>query len=309
MYYSRRLGSYPYDMFFNPSLDVQYSGTKGTAWNMALDANGNWIVYIWTTGTLTIANDVNVDVFCVGGGGGGMGYWGSDSDYQYPGGGGGGGRCATVKQVPLVKGVYTCSIGAGGVGGYILTGQTQKSSTSGGTTSIVKDGITFASSSGGTRSAGHAGGAGGSGGGGGGNNRGGNTDSNGGTGGSNGTKGGTSRYAGATGDGQTVKVYGLDDVQTVKSTMAFGVTALTNDPYDGGGYYYAPGGGGGNCHANGGSAAYGKSYYFNDRNALTFKCDIYHKAAPNIGSGGGGISNDYAGGNGSSGLIILRNAR
>lgn len=93
-----------------------------------------------SSGTLTVYQDIYVDVFLVGGGGGGgAGYsaeytdeYNPNSQYQYThddhdwGGGGGGGYTETQSGIVLPEGTYTVTIGAGGA-----------SSSDGGTTQLT----------------------------------------------------------------------------------------------------------------------------------------------------------------------------
>lgn len=79
------------------------------------DGDGNWRIKFLTSGTLTVTNDADIDVFLVGGGGGGVPYKGHTSDVG--GNGGGGGYTKTVKNLKLVDGnSYQITIGAGGIG-------------------------------------------------------------------------------------------------------------------------------------------------------------------------------------------------
>lgn len=81
------------------------------------DGDGNWRVKFLTSGILTVAKDVDIDIFAVGGGGNGGDFAttikiGSSSVY-HGGGGGGGGYTTTVKNITLKKGKeYTVTVGA-----------------------------------------------------------------------------------------------------------------------------------------------------------------------------------------------------
>ncbi len=79
-----------------------YTGT----YTIIDEEDGNWKIKFLSSGSLTMLNDVDIDLFMVGGGGGG-----------YVGGGGAGGYTATLRQIPLTAGVYVITIGAGATGG------------------------------------------------------------------------------------------------------------------------------------------------------------------------------------------------
>lgn len=74
------------------------------------DGDGNWRIKFLQSGTLTVAEDVHVDIFAVGGGGNGATVtYSSDSGR----GGGGGGYTKTVRNIKLEKDkTYTVAIGA-----------------------------------------------------------------------------------------------------------------------------------------------------------------------------------------------------
>lgn len=137
----------------------------------------NWKIKFLTSGTLTLAEERNVDVFLVGGGGGG-------GTTGITGGAGGGGYTTTQKGIKAKQGVaYQITIGAGGKNG--------SPGVAGGSTSAF--GFTAAGGKGAVT--GGYGGAGGSGGGG-----------SGGIGGSDGTNGEPSSMGG-TGQGRTTREF------------------------------------------------------------------------------------------------------
>ena len=111
-------------------------------------------MHLLTSGTLTIQQDAEYDLFCVGGGGGGVG----SSNYHY--GAGAGGYTATAKGIELnADDVINVTIGSGGLSGSSKGG-------AGGTTSFA--GATKLAAEGGTNArrvnytyAGHNGGSGG----------------------------------------------------------------------------------------------------------------------------------------------------
>ncbi|MGM9877933.1 MAG: InlB B-repeat-containing protein [Bacilli bacterium] len=83
----------------------------------------NFKIKFLTSGTLTLNSSLNIDAFLVGGGGGG-----NTSDTGV-GGAGAGGYANTIKDVTLLDGEYTITIGAGGGRGA-----------KGGTTSVMQNG-------------------------------------------------------------------------------------------------------------------------------------------------------------------------
>lgn len=73
------------------------------------DPEGSWVLYLFTSGTLTVESDFGpVDIFYLSGGSGGGGSMSH---------GGGGGFTRTLKQIGLYTGSYPAVIGAGGASG------------------------------------------------------------------------------------------------------------------------------------------------------------------------------------------------
>lgn len=87
-------------------LEFNYTGN----YSLEGDPAGDWVLYLLTTGTLTIHYAENVDFHAVGGGGGGSGY----TAYFYIGLTGGGGYTTTIKNQALSTNTYYCKIGNGG---------------------------------------------------------------------------------------------------------------------------------------------------------------------------------------------------
>lgn len=195
----------------DPNTALSYTGTK----SIINDGGGNWRVKFLTSGTLTVSQNVIIDIFLVGGGGGG-------GQAAVNGGGGGAGYTSTHTNITLSKDVsYSVVIGSSGA-----------KRGNGGSTSISVLGY---SANGGYGSTTSAGGNGGSGGGGDGGE---NNSSTGTSGGSNGGDGGIG-HSGAAGTGQGT------------TTREFAET--TGDLYAGGGagawdiaQSYGGAGGGGN---------------------------------------------------------------
>lgn len=106
--------------------------------------------YFLTSGTLTVKKTVEVDIFLVGGGGGGQsaGCYNSDGvSKDRMGGGGGGGYTATQSGVTLPAGAYTVTIGAGGAG--LAQYETQYAAGDGGSTSFAGGEIEYTVNGGG----------------------------------------------------------------------------------------------------------------------------------------------------------------
>ena len=208
--------------------------------------------------------------FVVGGGGGGSSNCGSPA---YGGGGGGGGRTATSGNISVTPGAQVqCTIGGGGAGKSGL----RQNGAGGGSTSFGS----YVSASGGDGGYNEGtgwmhGGNGGSGGGGhdGGYNNAGSGGYDGGNGGS------SSRSGGGTGQGTTTRAFGANN-----------------------GTLYAGGGGGGayssSSGGSGGSGGGGKGGSSGNGTAGT----------ANTGGGGGGAggNSSYLGGNGGSGVILIK---
>lgn len=243
-------------------------------------------MHLLTSGTLTIQDDAEYDLFCVGGGGGGTH---NNSSSSFGGGGGGGGYTNTLMAQALKAGdILSVLIGAGGVGGgcgYYDSDSDPKppTSTNGGATSIGS----LLSANGGKYAPiskySAIGGAGGSGGGGGQS-----TASYPGTGGSDGSNGvagkpSNSHVSGSGGKGQGT------------TTRAFGESNNT---------ILAGGGGGGR---NGGTSLGGEG---GGGNGGSSRSGGYTKGTTNTGGGGGGCygttGSGAGGADGGSGIAIIR---
>lgn len=264
------------------------------------DGGGNWRIKFLSSGTLTLGKKVKVDAFLVGGGGGGCSTMDNEGTSICGGAGGGGGYTATHKAVVLEKGTaYAVTIGAGGAGGtYSGLGK------QGGATKIVGGNVSLTVNGGGVGglngSAGCYGGAGGSGGGG------------------NGSSGYTSvnNVAGPWGGQDGGNSRKKDGTQATENTswgnpFGKGQGTTTREFGEDGGTLYAGGGGSGvsvydsdafHYGGSGGGAAGGRYTEFGNN------------ASANTGGGGGGCGQNYTnysrpGGNGGSGILILRNGR
>ena len=86
------------------SFGVTYTGTC----QYIDDGDGNWKIKFLTSGTLNLKNNLNVDIFVVGGGGGGI---------SGQGGAGGGGYTRTYSDISVPAGTHTVEVGNGGVSG------------------------------------------------------------------------------------------------------------------------------------------------------------------------------------------------
>lgn len=254
------------------------------------------------TGTFTPNRALTADILVVAGGGGGGNKRG--------GGGGAGGVLAFASQSLTAGTSYTCTVGAGGAGGYVsnsaIPGTNGDNSSFGSISGIVYGGGGGAgqNSGGGGSGSGLAGGSGGGGtentsyglGTSGQGNDGGAGASN--SGGGGGGKGG----AGTSGNGSSyVGGNGGAGVNTVTNWSSLtGVVAATGLGVSG---YIAGGGGAGanNGAGTGGSGGGGAG-------SIT---GSGYSGVTNTGSGGGGAmaSSAYMGGNGGSGLVIVRYAR
>jgi len=88
---------------------------RGTDWdwyNGESDANGNWAIQFWKTGSYNIdlLTNKTVDIHCVGGGAAG-----ADGGWNWFGNGGGGGYTNTASNIRLTGKTFTVTVGAGGV--------------------------------------------------------------------------------------------------------------------------------------------------------------------------------------------------
>ena len=234
------------------------------------DGNGNWRLFIDTSGTLRFSNrgtDINgIDVFLVGGGAGGR----SSFALGFGGGGGGGGYTKTVTKIGIAKDTdYGIVIGGGG-----------GPSANGGETRFVGHGISGGTTGGNKDNWMNSGGNGGSGGGGGANWDGGRTPGNGGSDGGNGGKG---NYECGYGQGYSTREFGNGE------------------------NLYSAGGGGGSCGslagANDWQVGYGGNYGGGNggENATFYGCGG--------GGGHYRNSTAMAGGYGRAGIVVIRNTR
>ena len=247
--------------------DFNWTGGDGT-YQVIDDGDKNWRIKFLSSGTFTPLKAMTIDAFLVGGGGGG-----ADASYDLNGNAGGaGGYTKTEKQITLTKDTeYSIVIGAGGLGNNYY----QSRSTKGGDTSAFG----FTAAGGNSKipntNAGN-GVAGGSG-----------SGSYNGTGGSDGGNGGRyGSYTGGTGQGTTTREFG-------EST----------------GDLYAGGGAGGTSASgkviSGGEGGGGSGTYHNQNPEL-------RNGAENTGGGGGGvytagsIQGTRYGGNGGSGIVVIR---
>lgn len=250
----------------------------------------HWKIKFLTSGILNFS-DLGwldkIDIFLVGGGGSGANY----NSAAGTGGGGGGGYTNTYKNITIQKGVnYNIVIGNGG--GTVSRGLLTPGN--GGTSSCTIGGTTY-SAAGGAQGNGVNGGAGGSGGGGAGTKISGSTTArlSGGAGGSNGGNGATSSNssvtlgAGGAGQGRTTREFGE------ASGELYGCGG------GGGAGNSFSGGAGGTYAGEGGSNTYGSGQV----------------GFINTGAGGGGAGegtsgiNARRGGQGGSGIVIIRDAR
>ena len=254
------------------------------------EGDGNWFIKFLQSGTFKMIDPAtyNLDIFLVGGGGAGA--W----NYGFASGGGGGGYVNNFTYTAAKNTEYAAVIGAGGQSVAGSVGGT------GGTTSI------FGTSAAGGKGGGYdngcnyghgSGGDGGSGGGTGGWNMG-NWGMNGGTNGGNGSQSAGDGCKGIAGKGAGV------------STIPWG----NEEKYG----RYAGGGGGGasknvynSMQVGKGGAGGGGNGGMSDNNDLSGGYSATSGAA-NTGGGGGGAGFGsskwkYSGGNGGSGIIIIRN--
>jgi hypothetical protein len=249
------------------------------------------------SGTFAPTTSLTADILVVAGGGGSSGNWG--------GGGGAGGFLSFTSQSLVSGTAYTCTVGAGGAGaqytptnggssifGALTTavggGSGGSASTGGGGTGGSGGGGTYDTSAGnGTAGQGNSGGSGQLGGGG---------NARGGGGGGAGASGGTA-------NGTIAGVGGIG----VYSTLTDAIGAATGfGDYEASHYYFAGGGGGGG--GNGTTENSNVGGYGGGGNG--------NRTAPNPGQsntgggGGGGGGNALpVGGNGGSGIVIVRYAK
>lgn len=228
--------------------------------------------YTYSQNVTVPAGYTLVDIFCVGGGGGGGRCYGSSSYHTTDGGGGGaGGYTNTAYNITVHQGeVLNLIIGAGGAGS-----QNNYNGGNGGTTSVSRNGVILCTANGG----------------------------NGGY--SKGShnvvpaKGGSDGGKGAYRDNYTIAATnGASDGNPGqgRTTRAFGESWNT---------LYCGGGGGGDCDAGiqGAGGAGGGGAGGNGRNQG-------QNGVPNTGGGGGGGGGFWGvnspGGNGASGVVLIR---
>lgn len=247
------------------------------------DGDGNYRVKFLTSGTLTVKNDIVVDIFAVGGGGnGGAG----DADYYQPatdevhgraGGGGGGGYTTTAKVKALNAGNYIVTVGAAA----------GKSSLTNEDATVIYCTANGGKSGGSGSASGNTGGAGGSGGGGGGY-----SSTSGGNGGSDGSDGYKGSGTAGAGQDATTREFGED----------------TGDLYAGGG------GGGAGRKTTATSTSYtkrgtGGSGGGGDGGNQSTKATAGGANTGGGGGGGAGITSYTTRGVGGTGIVIIRNTR
>lgn len=263
---------------------------KATGGNISFD--GTYVVHTFTSsGTFRPTTPINVDYLVIAGGGGGGG---TNAGSVAPGGGGAGGFRSSVSPsgggntsatgesvLFLTSNDYAVTVGAGGAGA------TTVGSGAAGSNSILSS-ITSIGGGGGGGGGGTRGGDGGSGGGGG----------NAGTGTSNqGYDGGVGSNNGGAGGGGASALGG----NSTSNNGGAGGAGLTNS-ISSTSITYAGGGGGGSFNATGGSAGSGGGGAGGNGGVNG------SSATSNTGSGGGGSGNKTTGvgGNGGSGIVIIR---
>jgi len=276
------------------------STTKATGGIVSSDGTYNYHMFPFS-GTFTPTEAISADVLCIAGGGG--------SGRNASGGGGAGGLRGLTSQ-SLTATAYTVTVGAGGAAGVSASPPACDGAT-GTNSSFAGSGFTTITASGGGGSAGaygagpyNAGKAGGSGAGGLGNGNSPTTAGSGNAGSYSPVEGyagqaGSATYGG--GGGGAAEIGGTDgngqggDGSSSYSSWAIATqTGTDNGYYAGGGGGYAPSGT--NVGGLGGGGA--------GQNAA-----VGTNGVANTGGGAGGSgAGDYAGGNGGSGLVIIRYA-
>jgi hypothetical protein len=137
---------------FSLSYVVVFSASGGT-----VTTSGGYTYHTFTgNGTFTVEGTSTIDILVVGGGGGGA------LDF---GGGGGGGRVFLISNVGVLPGTHMLSVGSGGIGGFIASGNTPPDNTiysgfTGSTSSITINGTTYSAAGGTGGGNGQAGGSG-----------------------------------------------------------------------------------------------------------------------------------------------------
>lgn len=257
-----------------------------------------------TDGGLTIGLGLEVEYLVVAGGGGGAG---SANDSTAWGGGGGGAGGVLAGSTFLTTENFTVSVGAGGAGGSLSSNVALQQGSNGGNSSFSN---LTAIGGGGGGAYKVQGNAGGSGGGGGGRGTGNNLRTAGGLGTPDqGNNGGSSRDdnsngrsaggggGGAGGPGGT----GGTDVTVAGNGGAGLPTNITGLPN----VWIAGGGGGGARDTNSGAVQTPGTGGIGGGGAGSITGNGF-TASPNSGSGGGGAGTNGAGGNGGSGMVIVR---
>jgi prepilin-type N-terminal cleavage/methylation domain-containing protein len=254
---------------------------------------GNYIIHAFTSsGTYTVNSDHEIDVLVVAGGGGG-GSGGSSA-----GGGGGAGGLIFTENYSVSTGTISVTVGAGGDGGVRST--SPQYGLKGGDSSF---GAIVASGGGGGLYSGEGSVAlatGGSGGGGAGwetMNEPGEAVSGQGYKGGFGYSTNTNVEAGA-GAGGGAGGVGVDGLSGIGGSGGVGLkySTIFGDSYGENGWFAGGGGGAGYTTSGTGSAGGGDGNYGGDG----------YNANINTGAGGGGAGGGYSGGDGGSGIVIIR---
>jgi hypothetical protein len=255
-----------------------------------------WYHIFRSSGTFTPTQALTADYLVVAGGGGAA----ATASYYVGGGGAGGLRCTVgatggggslESAVSLTNGTaYTITVGAGGAGGN-TTGA--PSGISGSNSSISGTGLTTITSTGGGSSTGSVPNTGGSGGGGTINNNGAAGTANQGYAGGNGSGAGVAGAGGGGGGAGGAGTNGNGATNTGGNGGAGVTTAISGTSTS-----YA-GGGGGTSNAAGGTATAGGGAGKTTGTA--------NSGTANTGGGGGG-TNNFNGGSGGSGIVIIRYA-
>jgi hypothetical protein len=271
------------------------SGTKATGGVVSSDGT-YWYHMFPFSGTFTPTQSLTADYLVIAGGGGG-GY--------AAGGGGAGGYRTSIGGTPLslTAQAYTVTVGAGGTGGVGSGGVTSTQNTSGGnsvfstiTSSGGGRGANY-DTSGNTGFTGGSGGGGGNGGNGGAGNSGSYSPVEGYAGGS-----GTTSFGGGGGGAGAVGGNGVDPNAGNGGAGSNSASAWAIATQTGVNGYYA--GGGGGRGTNGGTGGLGGGGVGCSGSSTSGTAGIV-----NTGSGGGSGGNSPAvGGNGGSGLVIIRYA-
>lgn len=258
-----------------PIPKFSYTGEYEAIYENEID----WKIYLKTSGNIKFEKDQDTQVFLVGGGGAGSS--GGSSAYAFCGTGGNGGFTKTESMIFSSGKEYSVIIGEGGIatsgsnggdGGNTSIGDILVSGGKGGS----KDNPTYSVA------------VGGSGGGGGGYLYSNNVNGYGGKGGydgSNGCKGGVTSHN-AIGQGSTTREFGESS-----------------------GKLYAGGGGGGGINSFDSSTGAGAGGKGGGGNGGCNGTDVTSGEANTGGGGGGGTQGTSIGGNGGSGIIVIRNIR